>query len=477
MLGMDAVRSPTTAELRGVSEPAVLLLFDERRMAEITRPRDPAEDVKAAAAVKAQETLIRQGYARSAQDTESLGIYYGFQVVFRPNMSPTTIGRLIRHAVPFAVNTPGDISLSPTWAAHYTLAEKLLARLHEELALCRSGDRECNLPTSLLAAARALGEAYFLTRAQALYPLLGTLGASELEEQAKTIIRAYIAQARDLPRAWSHVETIIQTGGLLDHGAHSALGENAARLAIAQPLLESLVHGQSRNWSTTEMISAHISQGPALGGAPPGGALPWAGPPAPAPPTKPAGRTAPPPTAVPPARQVLTTTEAAQGFRINAAGWRVHPSFFSGEFATPSGWLPPPLGGGPAPPPAAPGRGRAPPSPATSQMCIPVARAIVSTSSPFAASSPHACEYCKRVGHAQYECPRRFNDIFGRPLPGFLASGEADPSAWLHGTLVPGARTAMVGYLSDLGLAPHRKYAVTLDHIASATAPPLPPGS
>ncbi len=59
----------------------------------------------------------------------------------------------------------------------------------------------------------------------------------------------------------------------------------------------------------------------------------------------------------------------------------------------------------------------------------------MAASSPFTEISLHLCEYCHSPGHAQYECARRFADVFGRPLPGFLSSGDRDPAAWSNGDL------------------------------------------
>ena len=460
--GIEQVRAPTLAELRGVPVAAVLLLFDDRRLAEITRPRDALEDARAAAAAKAQETLARQGYAHTAADTETHSVFFGFQVVLRTGLSPMLLGRLIGWAVPFAVNTPGDISLSPEWAPLYALAATLLQRLRAELAGCRVGDREYNLPTSVFMAIRTLGETYFRTRAQALYPLLSSLGPSPLEDHARTIIRGYIAQATDLPRAWTQIETLIQAGGFIETGRDAALSENAARTAIAMPLLTAMTQGQARNWTTTDMITAHLAVG--APGVAPAPAWPVAPPaPTPAPPAPPA------------ARATLPAADINLGFRLSPSGTRVHPTYYSGEYAPPAGWLPPPSGAppaggaGPAPPS---GRGR---TTGTSDLCIPVARDIVTTSSPFASAPTWPCEVCKRTGHAQYECPRRFFTTYNRPLPGFLPSGEFDPAAWFQGAMLPATRAAMAAYLTELHIPPHRKFGVTTAHILAGAAPP-PPG-
>jgi hypothetical protein len=82
--------------------------------------------------------------------------------------------------------------------------------------------------------------------------------------------------------------------------------------------------------------------------------------------------------------------------------------------------------------------------------------------------------YCQMPSHAQYECPKRFFDSFGRPLPGFLRSGDYDPSAWHNGDLVPAARRAMAAYLAEFHIPTHRKIGVTIEHVASGVAPPPP---
>ena len=108
-------------------------------------------------------------------------------------------------------------------------------------------------------------------------------------------------------------------------------------------------------------------------------------------------------------------------------------------------------------------------------LTIPTSRLIICSSSPFPVPSTHPCDYCQVPGHAQYECPRRFGDQYNRPLPGFTLSGDYDLSAWVHGDLVPAARIAMAAYLRETGVGEHRRFHVTLDHIAAGKAPPPPP--
>ncbi len=53
--------------------------------------------------------------------------------------------------------------------------------------------------------------------------------------------------------------------------------------------------------------------------------------------------------------------------------------------------------------------------------------------------------------------------------------GDYDHSAWAYFNLIPAARQAMANYLAELKIPPHCPFKVTLDHIASGTAP-APPG-
>ena len=139
------------------------------------------------------------------------------------------LGQLVGWAVLCAVDTPGDIPLSPEWAPLHTLAATLLQRLRAELVGCHVGVREYNLPTSMFTAIRALIETVFRqTQAQALYPLLSSFGPSPLEDHACTAIRGHIAQAAYLPRAWTQIETRIQAGGFIEAGRDAALSDRTA---------------------------------------------------------------------------------------------------------------------------------------------------------------------------------------------------------------------------------------------------------
>ena len=219
-----------------------------------------------------------------------------------------------------------------------------------------------------------------------------------------------------------------------------------------------MVHGQARSWSTSSLIESHLALTAPAPDAPAGGVQPPA--PSPAP---------PPPRATAPG---LSAADTALGFRLGPHGLRTHPLFYSGEYAPPPGWLPPPDSAPPTAGASVTGNARARISAA---LCIPVARDLVTDSSPFTVSSVHPCEVCKRPGHAQYECPRRFFTTYHRPLPGFLPGGDPDPAAWAHGHLLPAARAAMAAYLTALGVLPHRRFGVTIAHIAGGTAPPAPP--
>ena len=118
------------------------------------------------------------------------------------------------------------------------------------------------MPPSLLTQIRALGEQYFRIRAAALRPLLAVLGTSVLEEHAKTVVHAYMAQAVALPIAWENLESLIVSGTLAEHGKDSALAENAALVVMARALLTALLQGQAKNWATQEMVQAHVLHRP-----------------------------------------------------------------------------------------------------------------------------------------------------------------------------------------------------------------------
>ncbi len=53
-------------------------------------------------------------------------------------------------------------------------------------------------------------------------------------------------------------------------------------------------------------------------------------------------------------------------------------------------------------------------------------------------------------------------------------TGDYDSAAWATGDLSPTARHAMAAYLAERRVPAHRRFGVTLEHIASGTAPPPP---
>ncbi len=94
--GLDSVPVPSGKQLNGISKEGLLLLFDARRLAEITRPRSAQDDVKAAQFLKAQSTLGSSGWANTSADAEFQSIFFGCQVVFRPGQTPAVFGTLLR---------------------------------------------------------------------------------------------------------------------------------------------------------------------------------------------------------------------------------------------------------------------------------------------------------------------------------------------------------------------------------------------
>ena len=459
-----SIRSPTAAELSAVSTAAIRLLFSDRRFAEITRPRNATDNVKAAAALKARRSLLGEGIQPGQTDSEHHTVYYGFQAVFSIGHSAMAAGDLLTWSTPFGLDIPGDISKTTTWAAHLATAATLFPRLETAVFASRTPTREFPMPSSLFSQVRKLAYAYFSTRALALIPTLSALDNSDLHEQAKTIIRAYVAQARDLPVLWEHLEDSIVDGALSEHLTDPAVTENAARLSMARPFLTALLSGQARGWDTAQMVLAHKTHIPSA--------------------------TLLHSTSF--SQLVQTSPQAAQ-FALTLNGPAPGQHSAASPPAHHSG-LPPPYTPTThsGPPPAAtpvpyttPTRLAIGPPPTTptppiiktrplAALCIPPSRSIVTTSSPFTTSSPNACDFCQRVGHAQYECPKRFFETLGRQLPGFLPTGEYDFPAWLNGDLLPATRLAMATYLGEFGIPPHRRFNVTLDNIATGIAPPPP---
>lgn len=499
--GLDSVPVPSAKELNGISKEGLLLLFDARRLAEITRPRSAQDDVRAAQFLKAQSTLGSSGWANTSADAEFHSIFFGCQVVFRPGQTPAVFGTLLRWAIPFAVDHPKDISKTQAWSAIFSEAAVLYPQLEAEVYSCRGNGREYNLSASLLAKIRDLGSAYFSLRASSLLPALARLGPSPLALQAKAAIHGYVQQAITFPETWDYIDTMIQHGALRQHGSDPALSENAARVAIARPLLMGLLQGQTLNWGVEDLVQAHVSYQPSATllhstdfarltlTLPAAAALASSLPPVSwAPAASAAGHIPAPalPTrlpAIPPA--TVGPADSHIGPRPGSHGSRSHPLYFSGEYPAPPGWAPPPsqpplalvpysASSGPGSAPTAQS-GQGARSGRASALSIPSARPIVGSSSPFFAASPNPCDYCGTPGHAQYECPRRFADTYNRPLPGFTMRGDYEPSAWMNGDLVPAARMAMASFFHEFKIPAHRRFRVTMDHIASGTAPP-PPG-
>ena len=481
-LGLAQMRPPTAAELNAITVEGLCILFDPRRVAEITRARGVAEDVKAAQALKAQQTLAGRGWAHSSLDADHHSIFFGPQVVFRQGQSPAVIGQLLQWAVPFAVDVPGDVSKTQEWSALLDAAATLLPLLEAEILNCRQGFREFNLPATILSQGRALAEAFFVLRAKVLIPMMALLGTSPLEEQAKTAVRGYVHQAVTLPKAWQYVEDMIASGIFRQHAQDPALKENAARTALLRPFLTSFLQGQIRDWDTSDMVSTYLEHRPSatllystnLGNLaqtnPAAAALaasfhaPSLPPPQPRLPASNPARMIPPLPFPAPLYSTITGPATPALLPAPGGGPLTHPAFFSGEYVVPPGWLPPPVARPPTKERTA----------TSSKLCIPAARSIIGASSPFTITSAHPCDYCALPGHAQYECPKRFSDQFGRALPGFTASGAPDPAAWANGDLIPAARRDMAAYLVTSGVLAHRRFRVTTDHIATGTAPPPP---
>ena len=480
--------APTLKELHAITVPGLRVLFDDRRIAEITRPRGVQDDIKAAQHLKAQKTLETSGWAASGPDQDHHAVYYGCQVVFRTGMSPATLAHLFQWSVPFGLDTPGDVSKDPAWKSLLDTGATLFPQLEAEVHGCRFNGREFSMPTSLFSKIRTLAEAYFQLRATILQPLVTSplLGDSPLEEQARSALRGFIDQARTLPAAWGHIENMIDLGALRTPGTDPAVAENAARVAVSRGFLTALLQGQTPGWGLAELVQAHVSHQPsvtllhstdlarlvltspaaaALAASLPGSTTS-------APPT--GGGPAPPPyhQAAMNGGNTPTLADARLGFHLGPHGARTHPLYFSGEYVPPLGWLPPPTTGPPPTTAPANSSGRHPRTATNSALSIPTARSLIARSSPFLAASPHPCDYCGTAGHAQYECPRRFADTYHRALPGFTTHGLPDPSAWSSGDLTASARTALAAFLTEFKIPAHRKFGVTAEHIRTGTAPP-----
>ena len=234
------IRRPTAAELDGVSMEAIRLLFCDQRVAAITRARTFNDNVQFAAVLRARRGLPEHEWPPGPVDPQHYAVFYGFQASFHQNLSPREFGRLLGWATPFDLDLPGDISRAPKWAALRTAAADLLLRL--ETAVPTTGPAACDCPSlgALFNRIRQIAEAYFRFKALALEPLLLQLSDSPLHRQVKTIIRAFICQACDLPVRWAQLDDFIS--------ARAALAPDAdiveARDSIARPFLMALRSGQ-----------------------------------------------------------------------------------------------------------------------------------------------------------------------------------------------------------------------------------------
>ena len=79
------VQVPTPKELAAISKEALLLVFSQHSLAQITRPRNSADDVKAAAYLKAQVTHLvgASGWVSTSAEADFHPSFFGCQVTFR----------------------------------------------------------------------------------------------------------------------------------------------------------------------------------------------------------------------------------------------------------------------------------------------------------------------------------------------------------------------------------------------------------
>eukprot|EP00291_Cryptomonas_curvata_P030757 CAMPEP_0172214092 /NCGR_PEP_ID=MMETSP1050-20130122/37968_1 /TAXON_ID=233186 /ORGANISM="Cryptomonas curvata, Strain CCAP979/52" /LENGTH=769 /DNA_ID=CAMNT_0012895021 /DNA_START=580 /DNA_END=2888 /DNA_ORIENTATION=- len=490
------IRPRTLEERNAISEAAIAYMFCTLRQAEVTRPRTAAEDAAAIAAIKAAKYMTASGLPPSSLDRDMHNISFGPQAFFRGGLSPFEIGRLFRSAVPFMINDPNDVTTTAPWKALRTSAAELYARLEAEIAACRMTGTEHPMSSTIFHLIRKLTFAFFDLRAQLMLPLMA-LAQHELHAAAiHAIAGGYIDQAVMLRKCVETADDMIDSGIFSSRSSNPALGENAARVAMARPFLLALLHGMERDKNTAQMIQEYSDFVPpvdtlnatrltallsnsATGAALSNSFLRVTASPPPAPPriSPPVARLAlpPPPALLPTATTTFNRGTPAgyhgqlwdapgrPGFRTDAGGMLYHPQWLSGEYSCPPGWSPTP--GPPGTTPTPPGR----PPVRGSSLSIPVASALITTASPFTAAPREPCHYCGLSGHAQYECPRRFFETYSSPLPGFLPSGDPDPGAWLHGALSATARASMAAYLTLHNVPAHRKYLVTAAHIAAGT--------
>ena len=520
--GFAGVRRRTASELNAITMPDLQAVFDPLRCKEIKRARLPADALAAVAALKTNKLLKDAQWAVEDLEGSTHGIHYGCQVVFRADMTPDQIGEAMTWAVPFIIGGPSDPTQASAWRELRKEATAIYPRLEANIAASK-GSPPHALSTSIFSTTRKLVFAFFDLRASMLLPLM-TQSHGPRTAGIHAIAGGYIDQANMIRACLSAAEDMIDDGALVADGEDPIVVENAARTAIYRPFLLALIKGRARPKGAASMIAAYEAftpstntlqaatlaallaaspfatglptaflQGigatlppsvtpvapPAAQRAPPAASQPPP-PPYKAPPVAPP----PPPAVAPPARGYpsgsfgpLQDDPTRAGFRRDGVGLQYHMGWYNGEYSIPAGWNPPPgatwLGPGPAPGPTSTPAPRSSSTRTWTALSIPCAKMVAGGASPFPGSSTQPCDVCGKAGHAQYECPKRFLDTYHAPLPGFLASGEQDPAAWSDGALTETARLAMADYLHQRNVPPHRKYQVTLAHIAAGTPPPL----
>ena len=502
-----SVRPRTAAERNSITAEHIAHVFCSLRRAVVTRPRSAADDAAALVALKAHKAMAAFGWPTDGLDREAHCILWGCQVTFAPGFNPLEIALRLKIATPFIIQSPTDPTQHGIWKTFRSRGEELYTKLEAAVLECRIHGSETAIPSAIFAQTRKLLHAYYDARAEMFLPLAATLDHVPMAAAIRNIAGGYIDQAVSLRECLRAADDMVDDGILSASGSDAVAMDNAARVAIARGFLTGLLVGMDRPRHATQLLKEHAEatpnaqamHGPSLAAMLLGGGhsaalaatlmrqTPPAPSPAPtdkAPPARSPLRGAPPDPGV---RGVPAGTYGPlfdhlhkPGFRMDPAGLLYHMQWYSGEYSTPPAWLPPPgpraawpsgPGSHPSPPgaiPTPPGRARL-----SDTLNIPVARPLVGASSPFPSASSQQCLFCNLPGHAQYECPKRFFDTYGSPLPGHLASGEPDPAAWTGGDLTPAARAALVSYLATCGVGPHRRYRVTLAHLSAGTAPAL----
>jgi hypothetical protein len=462
------------------------LVFCHLRLAETIIPRSEKDDLATIAALKARKYLETVGMHLGTLSGDLQHICFGPQARFTAGLTPHEIGKRLAVAIPFMINDPKDITYTTAWLEIRKHGRELLARLEAELAICRASTPEHAMGHSVFRMIQKLLKQFLDMRALALLPLMSTTPTTPYAAEIMAIAGGYIDQANMWPECFRVAMDMIDGDIFSGHGGNTSLASNAAHTAMARPFLLALLHGMSRPRNTERMLQDYAeipATTPGPDGHPGPGGFP--GPPGPPPGQRP--NPAPKPTPAPPAMRpaptgappgaergspagahgLLWDTPSRPGFRTDHAGYLYHPQWYSGEYACPFGWVPPP--GAPGPPATGQTGG------SRNALSIPVAISIVTSSSPFQAPPKDPCRHCHLPGHAQYECPKRFAETYFEPLPGFLASGVPDPGAWHNGTLLAPARAAMAAYVRKHNIPAHRKYPVTAEHIASGLPPVIQP--